>query len=144
MRDLKFLAMLTVVVSMVLAGCSGEVRAVKDVWQTIEVQKRVGDEDSNNYEVLKVVSDMEQVNKVEKLLDDAAWENAEVSMVRRADYRFSFPNPEAKVVLYELWVGPQKNIVELVINGEGRYVKLGINESAELFEILTGESLADF
>ena len=144
MRNFKFLVMLTVLVSMVLAGCSGEVSAVKDSGQTIEVQKRVGHEDSNNYEVLKVVSDIEQVKKGEKLLDNAAWENAEVSMVRRADYRFSFPNPEAKVVLYELWVSPKKDIVELVIYGEGRYVKLGVKESAELFEILTGESLADF
>lgn len=128
---------------MVVAGCSNssDVKEVTDQGQTIEVQRLNGDGDK--YEVFKVVTNEEQVNKGKKLLDDLRWEDAKVSMVRPADFRFSFPNPEAKVVLYELWIGPNMELAELVINAESKYVKLGTNESAELFELLTGKKLSD-
>ena len=81
------------------------------------------------------------------ILDDIDWENAKVNMARPADYRFIFQfiNPEikAKAVLYELWVSPNKDKVELVINAESKYVQLDTAKSAELFEILTGGKLSE-
>jgi hypothetical protein len=132
-----------ILISMVAAGCSNssDVKEGTDQGQTIEVQRLNGDGDK--YEVFKVVTNEEQVNKGKKLLDDLRWEDAKVSMVRPADFRFSFPNPEAKVVLYELWIVPNMELAELVINAESKYVKLRTNESADLFELLTGKKLSD-
>ena len=107
--------------------------------------KRMNQEMS--YEEFKIVSDRKEVQKVKEIVDDIDWENALVSMVRPADYRFAFqfadPEIEAKAVLYELWISPDKDKVELVIDAESKYVQLDSNRSEELFQILTGEKLTD-
>jgi hypothetical protein len=46
-------------------------------------------------------------------------------------------------LLYELWISPNNEQVELVIDIESKYVQLNKNKSAELFEILTGKKLSD-
>ena len=106
---------------------------------------RVGDE--NKYEDFKEITDHEQVQKVKEILNDIDWENGVVNMARPADYRFIFqfknPEIEAKAVLYELWISPNKDKVELVIDAESKYVQLDTGKSAELFEILTGGKLSD-
>lgn len=112
--------------------------------QKIEVQKRTGE---NKYEDYKEITDREQIQKLKKILEKANWENAKVNMVRRADYRFLFqyknPEIEAKAVLYELWVSPNKDKVE-VVKGDNEYVLLSEEDSIVLFEILTGENLSSF
>ena len=140
MNIYKYLVVFMIFISIGAAGCSNGVKDVTTGGHTIEVQKRIGDED--NYEIFKVITDDEQVNKGKELLDELDWEDAKVSMVRPADFRFSFPNSEAKAVLYELWTGPNKDLVELVINAENKYIKIEKNKSAELFELLTGERLS--
>lgn len=125
-------------ISMLIVGCSND---IKDGEHSIEVQKRIGDE--NNYESFNVITDNQQVKKAREILENIDWENAKVDMVHPADYRFSFPNPEAKVVLYELWISPDKDKVELVVDAESKYIQLDKNKSAELYEILTSEKLSD-
>lgn len=123
-----------------ITGCSNPI--IKEE-QNIEVQKRIGDE--NKYEDFKVITNSEQVQRVKGILENIDWENAKVEMIRPPDYRFAFyyknPKIEAKAVLYELWISPNKDKVELVINAESKYVQLDNNKSAELYEILTGENL---
>jgi hypothetical protein len=125
-----------------LAGCSN---VLKDGIQRIEVQKYMGNE--NHYEDFKDINNNEQVKKVKEILSDIDWENAKVSMVRPPDYRFGFqyknPNIEAKAVLYELWISPNKEKVELVIDAESKYAQLEKEKSAVLYEIITGEKLSD-
>ena len=125
---------------MLLVGCSNDLQNTE---QSIVVEKRIGDE--NNYEDFREVTDNEQVQKLLEILQDANWIDAEIEMNSHPDYRFAlrFTNPdiEAKAVLYELWITPYKDKVELI--GGYQYVKLGKNESTELFEIVTGEKLTD-
>lgn len=122
------------VISMFITGCSNQE-------QNIDVQKRTGDE--NNYEDFKIITNNEQVQRVRKIIDNINWETAKVQMVRPADYRFAFQfKNEAKAVLYELWISPNKDKVELLIDA-GKYVQLDRNTSAELFEVLTGEKLSN-
>jgi hypothetical protein len=127
-------------ISFFISGCSS---IYED--QNIKVQKRFDNE--NNYKDFKELTNDEEVQKVKKILDRVDWENAKVDMVRRADYRFAFqfknPNVEAKAVVYELWISPNNDQVELVIDIESKYVQLNKNKSAELFELLTGEKLSD-
>ncbi|WOA60070.1 MULTISPECIES: hypothetical protein [Bacillus] len=111
--------------------------------QRIEVQKRVGDD---NYEDLKVVTDDNQVLQVKKILNDIHFENKKVEMSRSADYHFVFqfknPKIEAKAVLYQIWISPNKDKVE-VMAGDNRYAQLEGKNAATLFEIVTGEKLVE-
>ena len=142
MKNFKFLIAFIGIISIFIVGCSDTTETYE---QYIKVQKRVGDE--SNYEDFKEITDHEQVQKVKDLLNDIDWENAQVNMAHPADYRFIFqfknPEIEGKAVLYELWVSPNKDKVELVINAGSKYVQLDTGKSAELFEILTGGKLSE-
>ncbi|MFB5284654.1 hypothetical protein [Peribacillus sp. Hz7] len=142
LKNLKYLIALIGIISIFIAGCSN---VIKNEEQNIEVQKRIGDE--NKYENFKEITNNEQVQKVKEILDDIDWKNAKVDMARPADYRFFFqfknPEIEAKAALYELWISPNKDKVELVIDAESKYIQLDKKNSVELFEILTGEKLSD-
>lgn len=141
MKYFKYLIVFLGIFSFFITGCSN----IQNEDQKIKVQKRFDIE--NNYKDFKEITKDEEVQKVKKILDKADWENAKVDMVRHADYRFAFqfknPNIEAKTVLYELWISPNNEQVELVIDIESKYVQLNKNKSAELFEILTGKNLSD-
>jgi len=142
LKNLKYLIAFIGIISIFIAGCSN---SLENEEQNIDVQKRIGDD--YNYEDFKEITNTEQVNNVKELIGDINWENAKVDMVRPADYRFSFlfknPEIEAKAVLYELWISPNKDKVELVIDAESKYIQLDKNKSAKLFEILTGEKLSE-
>jgi hypothetical protein len=142
LKKFKFLIVFIGIISIFIVGCSND---IVDKEQSIVVQKRVGDE--NKYEGFKEITNNEQVKKVREILDDIDWENAQVSMVRPADYSFGFqynnPKIEAKTVLYELWLSPNKDQVELVIDAESKYAQLDKNKSAILFEIITAKKLPD-
>ena len=131
------------IISFFIAGCSNAIESEEQnvEGKNIEVKKRIGNE--NKYEIYKEITNNEQVQKVKEILDDIDWENAKAEMVRPSDYKFSFPNPEAKVVLYSLWISPNNGTVELVISASSKYIQLDKNKSAELIEILTGEKLSD-
>jgi hypothetical protein len=126
----------------IVTGCSNE---IENEEQKIVVQQRIGDE--NQYEDYKEITNNEQIQAVKKILDNFDWENAKVSMVHPPDYRFVFqyknPEIEAKAVLYELWISPNKDKVELVIDALNKYSQLSEENSAVLFEILTGKKLSD-
>jgi hypothetical protein len=134
-----------VLVAMFLFIVTGCVNAIENEGQKIEVQKRIGDE--NKYEDYKEITNNEQVQEVKKILGNVDWETKKVDMARPADYRFIFqfknPEIEAKAVLYELWISPNKNKVELVIDAESKYLLLNEEDSAVLFEILTREKLSE-
>lgn len=138
--NLKYLITLIVIISTFITGCSNQT-GIKE--QNIIVEKRIVEE--NHYVEFKVVKNNEKVKKVKEILGKADWENAKVDMARIADYRFifEFKNPEiqAKTVLHELWISPNKDQVELVIEAESKYVQLDKKSSTELFEILTGKKL---
>ncbi|MGG0646400.1 hypothetical protein ABE083_05940 [Bacillus mycoides] len=124
----------------IVTGCSN-ILGNED--QRIEVQKRVGDD---NYEDLKVVTDNNQVLQVKKILNDIHFENKKVEMSRSADYHFVFqfknPKIEAKAVLYQIWISPNKDKVE-VMAGDNRYAQLEGKNAATLFEIVMGEKLVE-
>lgn len=124
----------------IVTGCSN-ILGNED--QRIEVQKCVGDD---NYEDLKVVTDNNQVLQVKKILNDIHFENKKVEMSRSADYHFVFqfknPKIEAKAVLYQIWISPNKDKVE-VMAGDNRYAQLEGKNAATLFEIVTGEKLVE-
>ncbi|WIY62255.1 hypothetical protein [Bacillus arachidis] len=139
MKFTKYFLLLFALILLVMTGCSIGIENEK---QNIKVQQCIGNE--NNYEDFNEITNNGQVRKVRKIFDKANWENVKVDMTRPADYRFTFqfknPAIEAKAVLYELWISPNKDKVE-VVRGGREYVQLSKEDSASLFEILIGEKL---
>ncbi|WP_102349047.1 hypothetical protein [Bacillus sp. Marseille-P3661] len=142
MNKIRYLIAFIGIISIFVAGCSN---AIENAEQNIEVQKRIVDD--FKYKDTKEITNNEQVQKAKEILDEIDWENAKVNMVRPADYRFVFqfenPELEAKAVLYELWISPNKDKVEIVIDTQSKYIQLNKIKSAQLFEILTGGKLSD-
>ncbi|KQL33472.1 hypothetical protein AN959_17490 [Psychrobacillus sp. FJAT-21963] len=122
-----------------VAGCSNEIANEE---QKIEVQKRIDDE--NDYEDFKEITNNDEVQKVKEIVFDIEWENAKVQMEHPADYRFIFqyknPNIEAKAVSYKLWISPNNDVVEIVMEDDA-YAKLNKENSSIIIEIFTGENL---
>ena len=125
-----------------IVGCSN---GINNQGNKIVVEKRVGD--ANKYEHLNEISDIEEVQKVKGILDKIRWENAAASMAYPPHYKFQFEDTnkvqKSNGLIYDLWISPNKDKVELVIEGESKYVQLNNEKSAELFEIIIGKNLAD-
>ncbi|MDA1663276.1 hypothetical protein PDK35_25520 [Bacillus cereus group sp. TH153LC] len=124
----------------IITGCS---IGLENEEQRIEVHKNIGD---NEYEDFKVVTDNNEVMQVKKILKDTTFENKKVEMSRPADYHFVFQfknsKIEAKAVLYQIWISPNKDKVE-IISGGNRYAQLEEKNAATLFRLVTGEKLAE-
>ncbi|MED0935986.1 hypothetical protein COE20_20640 [Bacillus cereus] len=124
----------------IITGCSN---VIENEDQRIEVQKRIGD---NEYEDLKVVTDNNEVLQVKEILHGTTFENKKVEMSRPADYHFIFqfknPKIEAKAVLYQIWVSADKEKLEIK-SGDNQYALLEGEHAATLFQIVTGEKLAE-
>jgi hypothetical protein len=140
MRIHKFIMAFILVGLSILTGCSG---GLGDA-QKIKVQILVGEE--MEYEDLTIVTDQKQVLKVKEILMDTQWEKSKVDMIRPPDYQFVFqfknPNIEAKAVLHQVWISPNKDKLEIV-QGNTQYAQLTKESSGILFEIITGDKLAD-
>lgn len=123
-------------VLVVISSCLNDMTEHK-----ISLQKRAGEE--NAFEDFKEITDKNQVRKAVDIVKNADWEKAKVKMERYADYQFQFPSKnssEDKIASYLLWVSPNGHNLELVTDDD-RYVKLTEQDSAGLYEILTGEEL---
>jgi hypothetical protein len=136
-----FLGLMTIFL-IIITGCSNGIEKEE---QIIKVQKRAGDE--NNFEDFKEITKNKQVLKVKGILNKTKWENAKLSMSRPPDYQFVFlfKNPDIiqeKVVLHSVWISPNKDKLE-IIQGDNQYAQLTKENSANLFEIITGGKLTD-
>ncbi|MGE7674558.1 hypothetical protein ACQKMV_13390 [Lysinibacillus sp. NPDC094403] len=133
-KILLFFSLLGVL--LVTSSCLNEM-----VGQKITVQKRNGEE--NIFEDFNEVNQKKQVKKAIDIVKNANWENEKVEMARYADYQFQFPfknSSENKIASYSLWVSPNGKNLEIVMDSH-KYVKLTKQDSANLYEILTGEEL---
>ena len=133
-NNLFFLAVISL---LLLAGCSNEMNDD----QFIKVQ--LWDEDENQYEDFKEITNNDEVQKVKEIVFNIKWEKAKVQWEHPADYRFIFqfknPNIEAKAVTYKLWISPNNDIVEIVMEDDA-YAKLNVENSRTLIKILTVEN----
>jgi hypothetical protein len=125
----------------IITGCSSK---IDNDAQVLEVQKRVGDE--NGFEDFRRITDNKKVQKVKEILHKTDWENAQVSMSRPPDYQFIFkykdPNTEAKPIVHTVWISPNKDKLE-VVRGDDQYTQFSKEQSAIIFEIITGDNLSE-
>lgn len=82
------------------SGCSNERH---DEERYIVVEKYTNAE----YMAFKKITEQEQVDKTQQLLNNANWKKKMVDMARQADFRFTFqykaPEVVAKAIGYEIW-----------------------------------------
>ncbi|MFJ8459525.1 hypothetical protein ACIQ57_10385 [Lysinibacillus xylanilyticus] len=133
-KTILFFSLLGVL--LVTSGCLNEM-----IGQKITVQKRTVED--NIFEDFKEVNQRKQVEKAIDIVKNANWEDKKVEMTRYADYQFQFPfknNSENKIASYSLWISVNGENLEIVTDSD-RYVKLTEQDSANLYEILTGEEL---
>ncbi|MBL4934467.1 hypothetical protein JK636_01695 [Clostridium sp. YIM B02515] len=102
---------------------------------------------SDKYKLYYEITDSKEVKDVKTILKRINWENAKVSMAYPPQYKFHFEHigedQKAKELIYELWISPNKDKIELVIDNEGKYIQLSKKDSEELFKIITCKSLGD-
>lgn len=138
----KIIIVFIAVILVLMVGCSN---TIKNEGNKIVVQKRV--DESNSYEYLKEINDSNEVQNIKNILDNIDWENVIVDMAYPPHYKFKFEDTnkgdDIKMYNYSLWISPNNDKVELVIEGEEKYIQLNEEKSAELFEIITDKKLID-
>jgi hypothetical protein len=104
----RFFLLLLLTLALSVVGCtnqkdSNQVKNTNVISDSkpLDIEKNDG---KDKYVQLKTISDKETINKVLTILDHANWENASVSMTHPPDFKINN--------LYDIWIGPQKNILE--------------------------------
>ncbi len=136
MKKLRLIAMVLSLL-LVTTGCIANAQG-----QKITVQKQVTED--NNFEGFREITNRKQVRAAIEIVKNADWENVKMEMDRFADYQFAFPlknGSQDKIASYLLWITPNGKNVEMVAASH-KYVKLTEQDSAALYEILTGEALS--
>lgn len=138
MKSMRLFICIIGVVLLLAAGCSNDLQHAEE---SLVVEKRIGNE--NNYKEFRENVNTKQVQRIKEIVKNADWIQEETEIVSYPDYKFSFrftnPNVEAKAVLYQLWITPDKKNVE--ITSDNGYGKMDEVLSVELFELITGETL---
>lgn len=124
-----------------MAGCTKESsNNLQNEGNKILVEKRIGEE--NKYEYYKEIPDDSTIEKAKAILNSVSWEKAKVIMAHPPHYKFRFAaEHEQSELVYHLWISSNKDRVELIIEGESKYVQLNKSKSAKLFETITGIKL---
>ncbi len=98
----------------------------------IKVEKRA----DIGYVTINILETQEDFERLESFFENKVWqEGIEVQMATPPEYRFTLNGSN-----YAVWVTPLGDGLELVREGEGMYMKLGVDHSAVLYELMTGEA----
>lgn len=125
-----------------LVGCNH--KDTKEIpTETIQVEhieeKRftVEERQSEGYKSLKEVVKSDEVDTVIKIIKNAEWqENVKAEMAGAPDYRFRLGSFN-----YDIWVTPNRDRLEIIPQGQAKYIKLPIKDSEILYTIITGKEL---
>jgi hypothetical protein len=145
LRIKKLFVGLVVIVLLTIMGCTKTEDQDTHLYKrSIHVYKHSGDGDK--YEEFRKLPDKEQVKKAKAVLDQAQWQETKVDMARPADYQFAFefknPQNTTKPGTYQVWITLDNSQLEVMSAGD-KYTKITKEQSAILFEVLTGEKLGD-
>ena len=125
---------LSIILLFSMVGCSQNESVNFDGNTTFVVEKRIGDEDSHDYEIINEIEDEASIQKIINILAGAKWvTNVEFEMVRETDYQLNSD--------FHIWLTPKCNMLEIININNGYYVRLPNKQSSQLFEIMTGRAL---
>jgi hypothetical protein len=129
-----------------LVGCNQEesLKAPKEVQaetpQTEHIEEKpftVEEHQSEGYKSLKEVVKSDEIKTVVKIIENAEWEeNSKVEMALPPEYHFSLGSYN-----YAIWVTASKDRLEIIAEGQSKYIKLPIKDSEILYKIITGKEL---
>ncbi|WP_079693952.1 MULTISPECIES: hypothetical protein [unclassified Paenibacillus] len=129
---------------MCLTGCSAD--NIQSKGNQVIVQQPV--ESSNQYTLYRKITDPAQVQAIRNITASIPSNNTIADMVRPPDYKFFFEKKNTdfsdKSVIYNLWISPHQDQVEIIIESKPTYVQLTKKKSAKLFELITGEKLPGY
>lgn len=125
---------LSVILLFSIVGCSQNEGVNFSENIVFVVEKRIGSEDSRDYEVINEIEDEESIQKMMNILKSAKWvTNVDFEMVREPDYKLNEN--------FHVWLTPVDNVLEIINSDNGYYGRLPNNNSSQLFEIMTGGAL---
>ena len=130
----KKLIILLIAFFVLVSGCSFQA-------QKVTIQKRTGVE--NVFEDYREITQRKHVKKAIEIVKNANWEKDKAEMKGFPDYQFQFPfknDKNTKIASYSLWISQNGENLEIVTDSD-RYVKLAKQDSADLYEILVGDTL---
>jgi len=135
---------LFIVLCFALVGCNQEerIKAPKEIQaetpQTEHIEIKpftVEERQSEGYKSIKEVVKSDKIETVLEIIENAEWEeNIKVDMAFPPEYRFSLDS-----INYAIWVTPNKDRLEIIAEGQAKYIKLPIKDSEILYKILTGK-----
>lgn len=140
MRINKIFTVCIAIFLVLLVGCSN---GINNGGNKIVIEKQVNE--AEKYEIYNIIKEDKDVQNVKDILKSIKWKNAQVDMVQPPEYKFHFENTGSKTsgAVYELWISPNKDKIELVIDNESKYVQLDKEKSEKLFRIITGIKLSE-
>lgn len=140
----KMIALVVFCSFVLLIGCSKEPieqiseKHIEYLEQNLNLH--ISKPEGQNYTVYKKIEDNETVKTVLDILLNVPWENAKVLMSRQPDYKIRTVNID-QVVSYEpatyaVWLSPNKDILEVIIEGQSKYGKVAKDDVIKILSIL--------
>lgn len=128
--DRRFVGVSLFVLVCVLVGYNMITDVKKPIdFKNLVIEKQIGTKGS--YKKTKKITDQDTIEAFYDILVRANWENAKVSMEHPPSYRINN--------LYDIWITPQHNQLEIIINGKNKYTKLTKKDSKLLFEMMVNK-----
>jgi hypothetical protein len=132
----RFLLPCIIVFLLILTSCTNQSAVIGDY--KIEIQKIFGE---NEYKQQNEIIDKKSVVKAIEILENAEWEeNTFVSMSRYFDYQIELERISGEIqskIIYWIWISPNKDKLEIIAKGQGKYVQLSSEDSEVLLNLLT-------
>jgi hypothetical protein len=126
-KGLAIFSLLSLLIFVV--GCQQQAAEMK----TLIIEKQSGVK--GHYKKIKEIKVKDKIETVLDLFLSANWENAEVSMHHPPNFKINN--------LYDIWITPQKNRLEVGIRGKSKYTKLSEKDSQTLYKIMTDTKLGE-
>ena len=144
-RKKLYISLISVFLIVVAVLIVHYINGFKNVGNKIVVEKQAGK--ANTYEDFNEIKNGNEVQKVKDILENVKWEKSDESMKHPCDYKFHFDylyeEHKSSGLVYELWISPNKDKVELVMEDKRRYIQLNKEKSEELFRIIAGKKLSE-
>lgn len=142
MRKLVIAALALLCMMTIAAACNQKSEVPEHEQSSLNLQISKSEPDGRSYTVYKKILDNDTVTTVLDILSNASWEKGavSVSMSRQQDYKIQTINLDPAVsyepVRYDIWLSPQKDQLEVVIDKQSKYGKVSKKDTKKLLSIL--------
>lgn len=130
----RLFPMASVALAMLLAGC-------QTTHEPIEQQINIETYTAHAYQK---TTNKKMAKEAIQLLNEVDWQSARIGKARPADYKIQFSNSltDAKTPVYEIWLSPHKDKLEIVVPATNQYAQLDRHMSKQLFHTIMQDDLA--